>query len=115
MKRLGLLLALVCAPALAHDAKPTAMQPLGWKYDAVCCHGSHIDGDCQAISDETVTPIPGGYRITLRPGDHRLVTKPHVYEIKQEKVRESPDGAYHACLYPTEDRLQCFYAPPMSF
>lgn len=112
----GLVLAwLIVSPADAHDAMPTAAQPEGWRYDAACCHGNTVNGDCQAIPNSTVTPIPGGFSITLRPGEHRLVTKPHSYTIEQSKVRESRDGRYHACLYPTEDKLQCFYAPPMSF
>lgn len=81
-------------------------------YDAVCCNGNSMSGDCQEVPASTVRPIMGGYQITLNPGNHRLVTRIHVFQIEQSKVRPSPDGQYHVCLYPTEDHLQCFYAPP---
>lgn len=85
--------------------------PHEW-YPAICCNGNAHSGDCQAISSKTVQAIPGGYRVTLVPGDHRLVTKPHVYDVPQAKVRDSEDGQFHICLYPDENNNQCFFAPP---
>lgn len=117
MIRYAILAALVLsAPAMAHDAMPTAAQPEGWRYDAVCCQQATANsGDCQDIPATSVKPIPGGYQITLRPGDHHMVTRLHVFQFSQAETRESPDGRYHACLYPSEDNLHCFYAPPMGF
>lgn len=85
----------------------------GFEYDAWCCNGNRTHGDCQEISSSTVQPIQGGFVVTLRPGDHRKVTKPHTFTIPQDKVRHSPDAQYHICLWPTENDARCFYAPPM--
>ena len=98
---------LIAGQARAHEAAS------GFKYDAACCHGVGPTGDCQPIPTSTVKPIPGGYQITLAPGDHHLVTRVHVFQIESSLVRKSTDGQFHACLYPTEDTLRCFYAPPM--
>lgn len=67
------------------------------------------------ISSKTVRPNLERYEVTLLPGDHRLATSRHVFSIPQSKVKESPDGAYHLCLFPDEDTVRCFYAPPMGF
>lgn len=99
-----LFLAVMMGVALAHSF-----------YEAFCCSGNSVTGDCQPIPDEAVKPIPGGFQITLRPGDHPLVTRLHVFQIEASKARPSPDGRHHACLYPTEDTLRCFYTPPMGF
>lgn len=93
----------------AHDA------PSGFAYEPYCCNGDGDSGDCQRISSKTVRPSPKGYEVTLLPGDHRLATRKHVFFIPQAKTMESPDGAYHLCLFPNEDTVRCFYAPPMSF
>lgn len=84
----------------------------GMVYDGACCNGNTMTGDCQPIPTKSVRAIPGGYQITLSPGDHHMVTRVHVFQIEQAKVRWSTDGQFHACLWPNEDRLQCFYAPP---
>lgn len=96
-------------PALPHQA-PTDML-----YDSWCCNGTRINGDCEPIPAESVRVVPGGYQITLRPGDHHLVTTEHTFTKAQAETRPSTDGQYHACLYPTENTLRCFYAPPPSF
>lgn len=105
--------ALTCAviawtmlPAAAHDA------PAGWSYDASCCHGDSHSGDCQEIPDSAVKPVDGGYVVTLLPGDHRRVTVAHTWQRAMSEARRSPDGHYHACLWPNEATLRCFYAPP---
>lgn len=82
-------------------------------YEAECCNGNAVHGDCQPIASSTVTPTDGGYIVTLKPGDHRKVTRPHTFVIPKEKVRYAPDAQYHICLWPTEDDARCFYAPPM--
>jgi len=97
------------SPAAAHEAHS------GMKYEAYCCNGDNVAGDCQAIPSQRVKVIKGGYQIELRPGDHRLVTVGHVFTMPQNETRRSEDGEYHACLYPTEATLRCFYAPDMGF
>jgi hypothetical protein len=84
----------------------------GMIYPAWCCNGTATTGDCQEIPTRTVKAIMGGFRVTLRPGDHRLVTKEHVFDIPQKEALPSSDGQYHICLYPNEDHRQCFMAPP---
>ncbi|WP_088937477.1 hypothetical protein [Rhizobium sp. N122] len=89
--------------------------PSGFTYDPFCCNGDGENGDCQRISSKTVRPNNEGYEVTLLPGDHRLATRRHVFSIPQGEVKESPDGAYHLCLFPNEDTVRCFYAPPIGF
>lgn len=100
---------LALSDARGHEA------PSGWSYDPWCCSGNQVAGDCQEIPTTSVKPIPGGYQITLDVGDHRLVSRLHVFQIPQAETRDSPDGRFHACLHPTEDNLRCFYAPPVGF
>jgi len=107
-----LLFAVIVAAALpagAHTSKH------GMKYDSWCCNGSAVNGDCQEIPDSAVEFVPGGYRVTLAPGEHKLVTRPHSYFKRADKVRFSTDGHYHACLWPTQDSLRCLYVVPMGF
>ena len=101
--------ALCIANVRAHDAD------MGWSYDPYCCNGDSHTGDCSEIPATSVRPVEGGYVVTLNPGDHRKVTKPHTFMVLQANVKYSPDGMYHACLYPTEDDMRCFYVPPMGF
>lgn len=89
--------------------------PMGWEYSAFCCNGNNHTGDCQPIPKSSVEATSTGYRITLMPGQHRLVTRKQVFNVAFKAVKESLDEDFHACLYPTEDKLRCFYAPPMSF
>lgn len=109
MIRALLISALLITPASAHN----------W-YASWCCNGDAHTGDCQEIPSEAVTPIEGGWRVILRPGDHRKVTKTQVYFVpyKNEekyspKVRQSQDNQFHACLFPSEETLRCLYVPPM--
>ena len=97
---------LLIVAARAHQS------PTGWVYDSVCCFGDHNTGDCQQIPSHTVEITSQGYRITLKPGDHRKATKHHVFIVPQSDARKSMDGDYHLCLWPSEDDLRCFYAPP---
>lgn len=102
---LAFLMALVvwaATPARAHD----------W-YPAVCCNGNAQHGDCQPIGTKTVRAVAGGWQITLVPGDHWMVTKPHNFFVSSARAKQSPDGDFHICLYPSEDNVQCFFAPPM--
>lgn len=97
--------------ASAHDA------PTGWSYDAWCCQASKeaVLGDCAQIRTDAVRIINGGYEIVLNAGDHPKVTKTHKFRVEQGNARRSKDEFYHICLYPTEDKLRCFYAPTMGF
>jgi len=88
------------------------MAQTGWQYEAWCCNGNGHTGDCQQIPMDSVKPVQGGWQITLKPGDHRLVTKRNVYFKSYSDTRISPDGFPHACLFPTEATLRCFYMPP---
>jgi hypothetical protein len=100
---------LTAAPAFAHDA------PMGWQYDRSCCNGTAHNGDCQRIPHSAVKAEQGGWRITLKPGEHRLVTRPHTWTKGYDQTRQSQDGDFHACLWPDEDTLRCLYVPPMGF
>lgn len=101
---------IVCPPlAYAHDTKT------GWFYDAFCCNGDHVAGDCQTIPSRSVTVTRNGYEISVGPGDHRLVTRRHDFSLPQSDARRSQDEEYHLCLFPDEDTLRCFYAPDMGY
>lgn len=86
-----------------------------WEYDADCCNGNAVEGDCQEIPASAVKVVDGGYEITLRPGDHRLVTVPHTWTKATKEARWSKDENYHACLWPNEATLRCFYAPTLGY
>ncbi|TCL74647.1 hypothetical protein EV286_102208 [Rhizobium sp. BK251] len=95
--------------ANAHDAQS------GWKYEPYCCNGNNHTGDCQMIPTKSVRIVQGGYQVTLAPGDHRLVTRSHVFKLPQQTARRSQDSEYHLCLFPDENTPRCFYAPDMGF
>ncbi|MGF0538845.1 hypothetical protein ACQQ2Q_12680 [Agrobacterium sp. ES01] len=94
---------------LAHDAAS------GWRYEAYCCNGNNHTGDCQMIPSSSVKIIGGGYRVQIEAGEHRLVTREHIYQFPQTTARRSQDSEYHLCLYPDENTPRCFYAPDMAF
>lgn len=102
-------LSIPTAQGRAHEAVS------GFKYDSYCCNGNNHTGDCQRIPTRNVRITSGGYEIILKPGDHRLVTRTHDFQLPQSEARRSTDSEYHICLYPTEDTLRCFYAPDMGF
>lgn len=87
----------------------------GMEFDRWCCNGNAVNGDCQSIPSTSVRAITGGYQITLKPGDHPMVTRVHVFQMEMAKVRWSTDGRFYACLFPNEDTLRCFYAPPLGY
>ncbi len=95
--------------AWAHQTKT------GMKFDGWCCNGNTMNGDCQEIPGTAVKQVGNTVHVTLKPGDHPLVTKPHEYTMERDKVRRSTDGLYYACLFPTENFLRCLYLPPDSF
>lgn len=94
----AVLAVLIADSALAHS----------W-YPLDCCSGK----DCAWISDRLVEITPGGYRVTLRPGDHPMVKAPVTHFVEYRKARPSPDGAYHICLAPGGATFLCLFAPPM--
>lgn len=111
---MGILGALIFAYATMADADAHTA-PSGMKYDAWCCNSVTANsGDCQPVPDSAVRVISGGYQVTLGPGQHRLVTRVHVWQKAQTEVRYSTDGQYHVCLFPNEDTLRCLYVPPVS-
>lgn len=95
--------------AWGHDA------PSGFAYEPYCCNGDGHTGDCQMIPSKTVRIVTEGFQVTLLPGDHRLATHKHIFFVPQKETMESPDGAYHLCLFPNENTVRCFYAPPVGF
>jgi hypothetical protein len=100
------LFVLSVSPAFAH------MAPSGMKYDAYCCQGTEVHGDCAPIPSSDVRATPDGWVITIRPGDHPMATKVHVFTKEYGSEHHSTDGQYHLCLFPNENNVQCFYAPP---
>jgi hypothetical protein len=92
------LLSLVGSPAaLAHS----------W-YDPVCCSGR----DCAPVPFDSVEVTVDGYRVTLHPGDHLMVRSSVVHLVAYGDVLESQDDSFHACLFPDQHVMRCFYAPP---
>ncbi|WP_244919907.1 hypothetical protein [Rhizobium grahamii] len=53
-----------------------------------------------------------GYSIILHPGDHFRATRLHLFFVPYGDELPSGDGDFHVCLHPTEDYLNCFFAPP---
>lgn len=86
--------------------------PSGMAYDPWCCNGDGNTGDCAPIPSRDVRITREGYLIRLQPGDHPGVHVSHVFLQAFSAARISSDGRYHACLFPTEYQLRCFYAPP---
>ena len=98
-----LLLSLAFAvPAYGHD----------W-YPSSCCLGSAdgLRGDCAPIPATSVKPVKGGFEITLTPGQHPKVKEPQRFFIAYEDAKPSQDGDYHACLWPSQEILRCFFSP----
>ncbi|WP_225191689.1 hypothetical protein [Sinorhizobium alkalisoli] len=84
----------------------------GWAYPPACCKGSNQGGDCQRIPGGTVRKGKHGFLVILGPGDHYRVTREHMFLIPYGDEIPSGDGDYHICLHPTEDHMNCFFAPP---
>ena len=106
----GSLCSVVLLGSLAgSDAHQTAG---GWVYPPACCQGSDVAGDCEAISSVNVTRSARGFLILVHPGDHHLATRYHSFFVPYGDEIPSGDQNYHICLHPTEDNLNCFFAPP---
>lgn len=104
---LAVMLIWASTPASAHDA------PLGWSYDTFCCNGNGQHGDCAPVPASSIKAVDGGYEITLRPGDHPMITRPHIFFKAWPESRLSQDGNFHVCLWPSQDSLRCLYVPPV--
>ena len=92
--------------ANAHNASGT------WTYPPACCKGTVVGGDCHRIPDWSVKEGRNGYIVRLYPGDHPYVTKRHIFLVPYGNEIPSGDGDFHACLPPSEEYLNCFFAPP---
>ncbi len=92
------------SPAAAHDAKPTAARPQGWKYPFSCCSGY----DCREVSAKQISERPEGYVIA---GTGEVVA------YSDARLKNSPDGEFHWCSVAGADdsRTICLFVPPRSY
>lgn len=99
----GVLVALA-DPASAHDAKPTAAMPNGWKYPFSCCSGY----DCREVSAKAISERPEGYVIK---GTGEVVA------YSDARLKDSPDGEFHWCSVAgaNDSRTICLFVPPRSY
>ena len=107
MKLNCLLAAAAASLALAPITVDAHRAPSGWSYPVRCCSGI----DCGEIPASSVRETPGGYRVTLKPGDHAMVKAPFETAVPYAEAKPAPDGAYHICLSPAL-RVLCFFAGP---
>lgn len=109
MTRLAILAAMLPGIAFAHQAHT------GMVYEPWCCQGGAETGDCAPLPTSAVRDVPGGYEITLKPGDHPLVTRPHHFTVPHIETRRATDGQDHICLWPDENKVRCTYIAPRAF
>lgn len=96
---------LLCTPALAHQS------PEGWEYDSWCCSNK----DCAPIPASAVETLPDRIVVTLRPGDHPLVTAELRNEFPyddERRLKRSGDMEFHACVLGGVF-IRCLFMPPM--
>lgn len=98
-------LLLLALPALAHQA------PSGWDYDRECCHNF----DCAAVRDGLIREVQGGYRVTLRAGQHPMLSGAVTVDLfiphGDRRIRVSGDENRHACVT-SGGHVFCIYVPP---
>lgn len=94
--------------AVAHEATPTAAQPLGWSYPYSCCSGM----DCREV-DTATSPVA----VTETPEGYAFSTSDEVIPYNDPRIKESPDGLFHWCTVAGEDssRTICLFVPPRGF
>lgn len=104
------------AELYAHEAMPTAAQPLGWKYPSSCCSGY----DCRRVGD--AAPIPqseggDGVFITETTNGFVVNTTHELIAHGDKRIKDSPDGMYHWCSTSgsVTGRTICLYVPPRAF
>jgi len=98
-------IAVLTAPALAHDAKPTAAKPQGWSYPFACC----ANYDCRTTHTGEVLEKPEGYVIA---GTGEVVP------MSDKRVKDSPDGDFHWCAHQAgldAGKTICLFVPPRSY
>ena len=92
------------APSAAHDAKPTAAKPNGWKYPFSCCSGY----DCREVPQAAISERPEGYVIE---GTGEVVA------YQDRRLKDSPDGEFHWCSVAgkNDGKTICLFVPPRSY
>lgn len=93
---------LLIVKAEAHDAIPTAAQPLGWSYPMSCCSGY----DCRQVKAK-VKETPQGY----------IVPSGEVIAMTDPRIKDSPDGEFHWCSQGGTDdgKTICLFVPSRGF
>lgn len=69
-------------------------------------------GDCHRLPGSHVKKGRNGFSVLVHPGEHPAVTKQQQFLIPYGSELPSGDGDFHICLYPTQDHVNCFFAPP---
>lgn len=91
--------------AMAHQA------PAGWEYDPECCHNY----DCAPVRDGLIREVEGGYRVTLRAGQHPMLAGQVAVNLfiphGDRRIRVSGDSDRHACVT-RAGHVFCIYIPP---
>ncbi|PDQ19873.1 hypothetical protein CN311_17080 [Mesorhizobium sanjuanii] len=98
-------IAVLTAPAFAHDATPTAAKPQGWSYPFACC----ANYDCRTTHTGEVLEKPEGYVIA---GTGEVVP------MTDKRVKDSPDGEFHWCAHQAgldAGKTICLFVPPRSY
>ncbi len=93
------------AVARAHDAMPTAANPLGWQYGIACCSNF----DCRQLNDDEVAETSTGYLI-------KATGEEIAYSDK--RIKQSKDEYYHQCTPGGKvdaPRSICLYVPDRGF
>ncbi len=91
--------------AWAHDAKPTAGNPLGWKYGLECC--SLID--CAPASSSDIRETKNGY-VIVRTGE--------LIPYGDSRIKLSKDELFHRCTPQGNldaKRSICLYVPDRGY
>lgn len=91
--------------ARAHDAIPTAAQPLGWAYGYECCSAL----DCSQSAPADVSEIAAGYYIR-RTGE--------IIPYLDYRIKRSRDEYYHRCTHAAnldDPKSICLYVPDRGF
>lgn len=96
----AVLLYLFIMPADAHDATPTASQPLGWAYDYSCCSLA----DCREVKTKAVKEDDTGFTITATG---EFIAR------DDARIHRSRDEFFHWCSVAglPDSRSICLYVP----